>query len=30
MSGNIKRQVTATWTVLANGRKLSPYVILRW
>jgi len=30
MSGNIKRQVTATLTVLSNGSKLSPYVILRW
>jgi hypothetical protein len=30
MSGNIKRQVNATLTVLADGSKLSPYVILRW
>ena len=30
MSGNIKRQVTATLTVPADGSKLSPYVILRW
>jgi hypothetical protein len=29
-SGNIKRQVIATLTVLADGRELSPYVILRW
>jgi len=29
-SGNIKRQVTATLTILADGNKLSPYVVLTW
>jgi hypothetical protein len=30
MSGNIKTQVTATLTILVDGNKLLPYVILRW